>query len=226
MTLLQVGTNEIIIEKFPAAMDGDSLRVDTASLSPDAGITICDVNIALSQERQKASHYACIPELDALSSEQKAAYSELVRCKDQLTTRIAAFEKSASLFHGYADNLIRSCNALAPTPGTAVDVAGTHVHENLSPLEKLDEFVAVYPEKLQALLEKHQDARGELDDIQRAIDDLFEKGKQIHAESNPDGGVLLFGPRLKPTVTVVIESDAAREAKVLVSYRTYLPKII
>jgi hypothetical protein len=190
-------------------MDSDSLRVDIASLAPNVGIAICDVNIVFPQERRKASRYTGIPELDALSDEQKEEHAALVRRKAHLTTCMAAIEKSASLLHGYADSLLRSFNI--PAPGIAT---GTQV---------LDEVICAYPVKLEELLEKHHDTQDELEDVQRDISDLLEEGKQIRAKSNPDEEVSWFGPQA--IVTVVLESDAARDVKVLVSYRTYLPNI-
>jgi len=196
-------------------MESDSLRVDTASSSLEVGISIRDVNIAFIPERRKTSRFANIPELEGLSDDQKAEHAALARRKDQLTTRITALEKSAGLFHGYADRLLHPRMILAPSAGTSDDKAD----ESLSSLQKLDEFVAVYPEKLQALLEKHQDAQEELDGVQRDIDDLLEKGKQSRGK-NPDWSVYSFAPLSKPTVTILLESAVEGEAELLVSYRT------
>ena len=203
-------------------MDADSLRVDIVSPSLDVGLVICDVNVAVVPEHPKTSRHADNPELDALSDEQKVEYTALARRKDLLMTRIATLEKSAGLFHGYADNLLRSRTTSTPAPGTTADATATHAHASLPLLENLDEFVAVYPEKLQALLEKHQDAQEKLDGVQKDIDDLLEKGRQIRAK-NPDAD--WFVPPAKPTVTIVLESDIAREAEVLVSYRVYFPNM-
>ena len=57
--------------------------------------------------------------------------------------------------------------------------------------------MAVYPEKLQALLEKHQDAEEELDGVQRDIDDLLEKGNRPVVRT-PIGVDILLHPSRNP----------------------------
>lgn len=204
-------------------MDRDSLRVEAVSF----GVAVHDVNVstpkapytAFPRQKGGVSLYANVPELEDLTDTQRKEYVKLARQKDSLGIRLTALEKSANLVHEYAGLLLHPRTPTSHRSGFSADVQAG----GLIPLEELDDFIEGYPQRLELLLEKWQDAREELERISLQMEDLLEtsrenkKGGENASEELPAGG-LFGGLRVRPNVTIVVSAEAAGKAELVLSY--------
>lgn len=197
--------------------------METTSSGVEASVH--DVNVAYpatsilkTPANVKSKRNAEHPELEALSDEQKANYASLVRRKDFLNTRMATLDRSAALVNTYADNLVRP-RQIARMKGFNADDSNQALC-----LDDLNTFLDQYPGQIDALMEKWQEARGELDEVEDGIDTLLHiasEAMKARPKSKDTEEISVFDPRSRPNVTISLVAEREGSVELRLSYREY-----
>ncbi|KAF8320903.1 hypothetical protein DL93DRAFT_2073682 [Clavulina sp. PMI_390] len=259
---LTIGSNEVLIRKLPASLEKDSLRVDVLASNADADAdtasapapvphaTLHDVTVApapLPAVKLKPPQNTFPPAapapgqalLDGLTDEQKSEHAKLARKREALTTRMNALESSAFMIRGYASAVVSSS---IPAPVSDAGAALPPTLLDRLPMEKLDEFISGYPERLEGIFEKWQDAQEERDTAAKkmaALEKLAEEAREAAKKTNgvdpssdeddedsdeedvkPTGFGLFGAPakKRKMEVLMILSAEEECEVELLVSY--------
>ncbi|KAF8320905.1 hypothetical protein DL93DRAFT_2224603 [Clavulina sp. PMI_390] len=159
--------------------------------------------------------------LQGLDDEQLMLHAALARRKDRLELRMQAYERSAQIINKYAESyaaaLMKLPSSLEPKQTAhRPNKFGLSSCDDPSSLafNELEPFLDSYPDHLEALFEKWQDAREEIDLVTYDIDHLLAIAQEVREKESIREDLL----RKRPSVNVVLEAEENGEVEVRFSY--------